>query len=53
MLDMTAETASRLVNVLCLEGVRTLAPGLRAMLDRAALRQRGHGVIPRLALPRP
>jgi hypothetical protein len=39
MLDMTFETASRLVSALRREGVLTLAPGRSALLDRAALRQ--------------
>jgi CRP-like cAMP-binding protein len=39
MLDMTVETASRLVSALRREGVLTLAPGRSALLDRAALRQ--------------
>ena len=39
MLDMTIETASRLVSALRREGVLTLAPGRSAVLDRAALRR--------------
>jgi CRP-like cAMP-binding protein len=39
MLDMTVETASRLVSALRREGVLTLAPGRSALLDRAALRR--------------
>jgi CRP-like cAMP-binding protein len=39
MLDMTFETASRLVSALRREGVLTLTPGRSAVLDRAALRQ--------------
>jgi CRP-like cAMP-binding protein len=39
MLDMTIETASRLVSALRREGVLTLLPGRSAVLDRSALRQ--------------
>jgi CRP-like cAMP-binding protein len=39
MLDMTEETASRLVSALRREGVLTQAPGRGAVLDRAALRR--------------
>lgn len=39
MLDMTVETASRLVSALRREGVLTLTPGRSALLDRAALRR--------------
>lgn len=39
MLDMTVETASRLVSALRREGVLTLLPGRSAVLDRAALRK--------------
>lgn len=39
MLDMTFETASRLVSALRRDGVLTLAPGRSALLDRAALRK--------------
>jgi len=39
MLDMTEETASRLISALRREGVLTLAPGRSAVLDRAALRR--------------
>ena len=39
MLDMTFETASRLVSAMRREGVLTLAPGRSAVLDRAALRK--------------
>ncbi len=39
MLDMTVETASRLVSALRREGVLTLTPGRSALLDRAALRK--------------
>jgi CRP-like cAMP-binding protein len=39
MLDMTEETASRLVSALRREGVLMLAPGHSAVLDRAALRR--------------
>lgn len=39
MLDMTIETASRLVSALRREGVLTLLPGRSALIDRAALRK--------------
>lgn len=39
MLDMTIETASRLVSALRREGVLTLLPGRSAVLDRDALRK--------------
>lgn len=39
MLDITLETASRLVSALRREGVLTLTPGRSALLDNAALRQ--------------
>lgn len=39
MLDMTFETASRVVSALRREGVLALAPGRSAVLDRAALRK--------------
>lgn len=39
MLDMTIETASRLISALRPAGVLTLAPGRSALLDRAALRR--------------
>ncbi|MBT9499629.1 MAG: Crp/Fnr family transcriptional regulator [Burkholderiaceae bacterium] len=39
MLDMTIETASRLVSALRREGVLTLLPGRSAVLDRGALRK--------------
>ena len=39
MLDMTIETASRLVSALRREGVLTLMPGRSAVLDRQALRK--------------
>jgi len=39
MLDLTIETASRLVSALRREGVLTLLPGRSALLDRAALRK--------------
>ena len=39
MLDMTIETASRLVSALRREGVLTLLPGRTAVLDRGALRK--------------
>lgn len=39
MLDMTVETASRLVSALRRDGVLTLAPGRNAVLDHAALRR--------------
>jgi CRP-like cAMP-binding protein len=39
MLDMTIETASRLVSALRREGVLTLLPGRSAVLDRSALRK--------------